>query len=127
EQVMHMTIKTNNENVLNSLRKVGTSLNNQNALRQVFLNLITNAVQAMPQGGELRLRTQRNANKHVLIECSDTGVGIPEHHLSSIFNPFFTTKEPGQGTGLGLSVVHSIVRRYQGNITVQSQLDLGTD
>jgi len=112
--------------VVTSLGKVGTCLTNQNALRQVFLNLITNAVQAMPQGGELRLRTQRNATKHVLIEFSDTGVGIPEHHLNSIFNPFFTTKEPGQGTGLGLSVVHSIIKRYQGNITVQSKLNLGT-
>ena len=125
-QLMQKYLQTNNVKVVTSLGKVGTCLTNQNALRQVFLNLITNAVQAMPQGGELRLRTQRNANKHVLIECSDTGVGIPEHHLSSIFNPFFTTKEPGQGTGLGLSVVHSIIKRYQGNITVQSKLNVGT-
>jgi PAS domain S-box-containing protein len=125
-QLMQKYLQTNNVKVVTSLGKVGTCLANQNALRQVFLNLITNAVQAMPQGGELRLRTQRNSNRNVLIEFSDTGVGIPEHHLNSIFNPFFTTKEPGQGTGLGLSVVHSVIKRYQGHITVQSKLDVGT-
>jgi signal transduction histidine kinase len=92
----------------------------------VFLNLITNAVQAMPNGGELRLRTQRTPEKTVVIEFSDTGVGIAANHLNSIFNPFFTTKEPGQGTGLGLSVVHSVIKRYQGKITVQSKPNAGT-
>jgi PAS domain S-box-containing protein len=125
-QLMQKYLQTNNVKVVTAFGKVGSCLANQNALRQVFLNLITNAVQAMPQGGELRLRTQRKANRNVLIEFSDTGVGIPEHHLHSIFNPFFTTKEPGQGTGLGLSVVHSIIKRYQGNITVQSKPQVGT-
>ena len=125
-QLMRKYLQINNVKVVTSLGKVGCCLANQNALRQVFLNLITNAVQAMPQGGELRLRTQRKANRNVLIEFSDTGVGIPENHLHSIFNPFFTTKEPGQGTGLGLSVVHSIIKRYQGNITVQSKPQVGT-
>lgn len=125
-QLMHKYLQTNNVKVVTSLGKVGTCLANQNALRQVFLNLITNAVQAMPEGGELRLRTQRTANKSVLIEVSDTGIGIPERHLSSIFNPFFTTKEPGQGTGLGLSVVHSVIKRYQGQITVRSKPNEGT-
>ncbi len=125
-QLMRKYLQTNNVKVVTSFGKVGTCLANQNALRQVFLNLITNAVQAMPQGGELRLRTQRKADKTVLIECTDTGVGIPEHHLNSIFNPFFTTKEPGQGTGLGLSVVHSVIKRYQGNISVHSKPNVGT-
>jgi len=125
-QLMQKYLQTNTVKVVISLGKVGTCLANQNALRQVFLNLITNAVQAMPNGGELRLRTHRTANKQVLIEVSDTGVGIPERHLNNIFNPFFTTKEPGQGTGLGLSVVHSVIKRYQGNITVRSKPDVGT-
>jgi PAS domain S-box-containing protein len=125
-QLMQKYLQTNAVKVVTSLGKVGTCLANQNALRQVFLNLITNAVQAMPNGGELRLRTQRTANKQVLIEVSDTGVGIPERHLNNIFNPFFTTKEPGQGTGLGLSVVHSVIKRYQGNITVRSKPEVGT-
>lgn len=125
-RLMHKYLQTNNVRVLTSFGKVGTCVANQNALRQVFLNLITNAVQAMPKGGELRLRTQRAPDKNVVIECSDTGIGIAAQHLHSIFNPFFTTKEPGQGTGLGLSVVHSIIKRYRGNISVQSKPNLGT-
>lgn len=125
-RLMHKYLQTNNVRVLTSFGKVGTCVANQNALRQVFLNLITNAVQAMPKGGELRLRTQRAPDKNVVIECSDTGIGIAAQHLNSIFNPFFTTKEPGQGTGLGLSVVHSIIKRYRGNISVQSKPNLGT-
>jgi PAS domain S-box-containing protein len=125
-RLMHKYVQTSNVRVLTSFGKVGTCIANQNALRQVFLNLITNAVQAMPNGGELRLRTQRTPEKTVVIEFSDTGVGIAANHLNSIFNPFFTTKEPGQGTGLGLSVVHSVIKRYQGKITVQSKPNAGT-
>jgi len=57
---------------------------------------------------------------------SDTGIGIPQSQLADIFNPFFTTKSPGQGTGLGLSVVHSVVRRYHGDIQVRSVPNVGT-
>lgn len=125
-QLMGKYLQTNSVKVATAFGKVGTCTANQNALRQVFLNLITNAVQAMPQGGVLRVRTQRDADKRVLIEFSDTGVGIPEDHLHRVFDPFFTTKEPGQGTGLGLSVVHSVIKRYQGNITVRSKMGEGT-
>jgi PAS domain S-box-containing protein len=125
-QLMHKYLQTNNVRVVTAFGKVGTCVANQNALRQVFLNLITNAVQAMPEGGELRLRTLRTPEKNVILEFSDTGVGIPPQHLSSVFNPFFTTKEPGKGTGLGLSIVHSVVKRYRGNITVQSKPQGGT-
>jgi PAS domain S-box-containing protein len=125
-QLMHKYLQTNNVRVITTFGKVGICVANQNALRQVFLNLITNAVQAMPEGGELRLRTLRTPEKNVILEFSDTGVGIPAQHLSSVFNPFFTTKEPGKGTGLGLSIVHSVVKRYQGNITVQSKPQGGT-
>jgi PAS domain S-box-containing protein len=125
-RLMHKYLQTNNVRVITAFGKVGTCVANQNALRQVFLNLITNAVQAMPEGGELRLRTLRTPEKNVILEFSDTGVGIPAQHLSSVFNPFFTTKEPGKGTGLGLSIVHSVVKRYHGNITVQSKPQGGT-
>ena len=99
---------------------------NQNAMRQIFLNLITNAVQAMPNGGELRVSSELLPDNRIRLEFSDTGVGIPAEHLTDIFNPFFSTKDPGQGTGLGLSVVHSVVKRYQGDIRVQSQVNRGT-
>lgn len=125
-QLMGKYLQTNSVKVVTAFGKVGTCTANQNALRQVFLNLITNAVQAMPQGGVLRVRTQRDADRCVLIEFSDTGVGIAEDHLHRVFDPFFTTKEPGQGTGLGLSVVHSVLKRYQGNISVRSKVGEGT-
>jgi signal transduction histidine kinase len=101
-------------------------LANANAMRQIALNLITNAVQAMPAGGELTLRTGPAGSNQIRIEVRDTGVGIPAEHLQDIFNPFYTTKAPGQGTGLGLSVVHSILRRYHGDIRVASEVGVGT-
>jgi len=125
-RLMNKYLQTNNVRVVTNFGKVGICEANQNALRQVFLNLITNAVQAMPSGGELRLQTQRTPEKSVIVEFSDTGVGIPAEHLNSVFNPFFTTKEPGKGTGLGLSIVHSVIKRYNGNITVQSKPQSGT-
>jgi PAS domain S-box-containing protein len=99
---------------------------NANAMRQILLNLITNAVQAMPDGGALLLRTGVAGADRVRLEVHDTGIGIPANHLQDIFNPFYTTKAPGQGTGLGLSVVHSIVQRYRGDIRVTSTVGAGT-
>lgn len=104
---------------------------NENAMRQVILNLITNAVQAMPEGGRLALRTRQiteasSERRRVVVEVADSGVGIPPERLKDIFNPFFTTKTPGQGTGLGLSVVDSIVRQTQGEIHVESKIGEGT-
>ena len=125
-QLMHKYLQTHTVKVRTAWGKVGTCFANQNALRQVFLNLITNAVQAMPNGGELHVRTQRHDKTQVRIEFGDTGVGIAKEHVNDIFNPFFTTKDPGQGTGLGLSVVHSVIKRYQGNISVQSEPNVGT-
>ncbi|MHC1788078.1 sensor histidine kinase [Solidesulfovibrio sp.] len=88
-------------------------------LRQVILNLLTNALHATPQGGSITLAT-RPQNGQVVIEVRDTGCGIPPENLPKIFNPFFTTKEPGKGTGLGLSVSHGIVARLGGTLTAQS-------
>ncbi|MCX8072863.1 MAG: ATP-binding protein [Candidatus Binatia bacterium] len=125
-QLMQKSLQTRGVQVHTEFGDVGLCVANQNALRQVFLNLITNAVQAMPNGGELRIRTMPLGNDRIRLDFSDTGVGIPPQHLSSIFNPFFTTKEPGQGTGLGLSVVHSVVKQFRGEIRVQSQVNRGT-
>ncbi|MBI1817981.1 MAG: PAS domain S-box protein [Deltaproteobacteria bacterium] len=125
-QLIHKSLQNADVRVTTDLGLSAPCLANQNALRQIFLNLITNAVQAMPHGGELRLRTASLPNGRVQIEFSDSGVGIPEDSLKDIFNPFFTTKAPGQGTGLGLSVVHSVVQRYQGEITVRSKPNEGS-
>jgi signal transduction histidine kinase/CheY-like chemotaxis protein len=102
-----------------------------NMLQQAFLNLCINAIEAMPNGGQLTLniyteqKTEKKENNAV-IEVIDTGQGIPEEILLKIFNPFFTTKEPGQGTGLGLSIVHMIIERHKGTINVESRLNSGT-
>ena len=112
--------------VVTDFGPLGICRSNQNALRQVVLNLITNSVQAMPEGGLLTLRTRLRVDGRVQLDVSDTGVGIPQEHLKDIFNPFFTTKDPGQGTGLGLSVVHSVIHRYGGEIRVESEVGRGT-
>jgi len=86
-------------------------------LRQVFTNLVLNAVQAMPEGGVLTLRTAEAAER-VQVRISDTGVGIALENLRQVFNPFFTTK--ASGTGLGLSVSYGIVREHGGSIDIES-------
>jgi PAS domain S-box-containing protein len=109
-----------------ALGRLGPCEANENGLRQVLLNLITNAVQAMPEGGELRLETFTTPSGCVGLRVSDTGHGIPPEDLCRIFDPFYTTKEPGEGTGLGLSVVHSVIKNAGGDIQVDSQPRRGT-
>jgi signal transduction histidine kinase len=89
-------------------------------LNQVWTNLIVNAVDAMPEGGTLRLRTKREPTD-ILVEIRDNGSGIPPELRSRIFEPFFTTKPVGEGTGLGLDTVARIVRKHRGNIRVESK------
>lgn len=98
---------------------------NRTELEQVFVNLLNNGVDAMPDGGRIRLRT-RLAGELVEVEVSDTGMGIPEENLSKIFEPFFTTKDVGEGTGLGLYVLSTIVEKHQGRIQVRSFEGEGT-
>jgi len=96
-------------------------------VNQVFLNLVTNAAQAME--GDRRvitLTTRREGEAAVAIEVADTGKGIPPDVLPRIFDPFFTTKEVGKGTGLGLSVAYKIVQQHGGRIDVKSNPGQGT-
>lgn len=99
-------------------------------LQQVFLNLLTNAADAMPHGGQLVLRTRPAVLpgdcEAVAIEVSDSGVGIPPEHLDKVFDPFFTTKGQGQGTGLGLPICRRIVEEHRGKITLRSTVGRGT-
>lgn len=92
---------------------------------QVFVNLITNAVDAMQGRGRLSLLTKFAADT-IEVQISDTGYGIPARLLSKIFDPFMTTKEPGKGTGLGLSIAYKIVSKYAGRIGVKSEEGKGT-
>ncbi len=96
-------------------------------LRQVFLNLILNALDAVPHGGQLWISAQRPATPgYVTLTFRDNGCGIPSHVLPSIFDPFFTTKSTAKGTGLGLSVSKGIVEKHGGYITVESTVDSET-
>ncbi len=92
-------------------------------IKQALLNLLLNAVQAMPQGGEIRI-TLSELKKHIRLDVSDTGTGIPKTQLVNIFKPFYTTKEGG--SGLGLAMVAKVIEDHKGRIQVRSQPNQGT-
>jgi two-component system, NtrC family, sensor kinase len=95
-------------------------------LRQVMLNLIVNAAEAMPDGGTLTIASGMNHEDHqVWISISDSGHGIPAENMDRLFTPFFTTKRTGKGTGLGLSIAYGIVKMHRGTITVKSAPEAG--
>jgi two-component system NtrC family sensor kinase len=95
-------------------------------LTQVFVNLLINAGQAIPDQGEITITTKQDSEK-ITILIGDNGTGIPEPLQARIFDPFFTTKEVGQGTGLGLSIVYGIVQKHGGKITFVSRVGIGTE
>lgn len=94
-------------------------------LREIFINFILNAVQAMPQGGCITIQTRHDVNRGLEVIFSDTGTGMPEHVRKRIFEPLFTTKGK-QGTGMGLAVSYGIIQEHSGTITVTSELGRGT-
>ena len=96
-----------------------------NQIKQVITNLIINAIQAMKNGGKLIISTRKDS-KNVVLAIEDTGIGIPAENISKTFIPFFTTKDVGEGTGLGLSVVYGIIRNHNGDIKVSSEPGKGT-
>jgi two-component system NtrC family sensor kinase len=97
-------------------------------LGQVFINIINNAIQSLTEvKGKIILTTRHNRGKNrVVIECRDTGKGIPAEIQKDIFKPFFTTKEVGQGIGLGLYLSHEIIRKHNGTISVESEYGNGS-
>jgi signal transduction histidine kinase len=99
---------------------------NKTQLQQILVNLGTNALDVMKEGGTLTIRTRRSAQGGVCLEVVDTGGGIPEEARPRIFEPFFTTKPVGEGTGLGLSLVYEIVQQHHGEIDIDSQTGRGT-
>ncbi|MBE7444431.1 MAG: ATP-binding protein [Planctomycetia bacterium] len=115
--------------------KLHTAFDNQapsllvdgNQIQQVILNLVNNAVDALPQGGDIFVETRMNhETQSVEIIFEDNGTGIPHDKRKHIFSPFFTTKEPGKGTGLGLSVCKNIISAHSGKITLESRAGSGT-
>ena len=94
-------------------------------LNQVFMNLLSNASQAISNKGDITITTKQDGD-NIIIDIQDTGCGIDEKYMDNIFDPFFTTKEVGKGTGLGLSISYNIVKKHKGDITVKSEKGKGT-
>jgi two-component system NtrC family sensor kinase len=105
--------------------KLPEIIGDQAQISQVLVNLVVNAMQAMPDGGKLILKTDAD-NEHVSLVVEDTGIGMSKDVINKIFDPFFTTKDINEGTGLGLAVVHGIVTSHQGRIKVSSIIEKGT-
>ncbi len=98
-----------------------------NQLQQCLLNLVFNAIEAMPEGGQVDISSKPDSSrKYARITIADTGCGIDKKDLDHIFDPFFTTKEEGEGTGLGLSIVHGVVKTHKGHIRVESEVGKGS-
>ncbi|MFH2139144.1 MAG: PAS domain S-box protein [Candidatus Omnitrophota bacterium] len=99
----------------------------KSSLQQVVLNMISNAIDAMPQGGEIIIKTKNiENNTKIMVEFIDNGEGIAGDNLTKIFDPFFTTKGPGKGVGLGLSISHGIIKKHHGEVFVDSHVGKGT-
>ncbi len=100
-------------------------LGDSHHIEQVIVNLIINALDAMPNGGKLRIVSVFH-DSTACFQVKDTGIGISPENINKIFDPFFSTKEPGKGTGLGLAVSYNIIEKHQGHISVESEVDRGT-
>ncbi|MCB1143988.1 MAG: GHKL domain-containing protein [Leptospiraceae bacterium] len=101
-------------------------LGNSGKIHQVFLNLITNAIQAIHEKGNIEISIEKNL-ENVIVKIKDTGIGIPPEHLPKLGTPFFTTKEVGEGTGLGLSISFKIIEDHKGKISINSEPNKGTE
>jgi signal transduction histidine kinase len=98
-----------------------------NQLQQCIINLIFNAIDAMPDGGTLELSSRYDTDREVMIvRVKDSGCGIPREDLAHIFEPFYTTKKEGYGVGLGLSTVYGIMEQHHGSVNVESRSGAGT-
>jgi signal transduction histidine kinase len=94
-------------------------------LKQVIVNMVRNAEDAMPDGGDLSIRTARH-DESIEVTVADTGCGIPPEHVRRVFDPFFTTKGKEQGMGLGLSVSYGVIQAANGRISVESDVGKGS-
>lgn len=139
-QLMRSSIPTSTEIRQNIPKDIDTILADPTQINQVLINLCTNADHAMPDGGVIEVTLKNveldedtaaehlelNSGSYVNLTISDTGHGISQEEIGRIFDPYFTTKEVGKGTGIGLAVVHGIVKEHNGLITAESELGKGT-
>jgi signal transduction histidine kinase len=131
DEILHLTSNQFKLSKVKVARQYASNLpafhGDRQQIYQVFLNLVLNAIDAMPGGGTLTVTTRiADERDYIMVEIADTGVGIPEHELASIFDPFFTSKPTGKGTGLGLSVSLGIIQNHGGDIRVRSRTGEGT-
>jgi signal transduction histidine kinase len=131
EEILHLTANQFKLSKVKVVRKYASNLpalhGDRQQIDQVFLNIVLNAIDAMPNGGTLTITTRvADDRDYVIVDIADTGVGIPAHELGNIFDPFVTSKPTGKGTGLGLSVSLGIVQKHGGDIRVRSRSGEGT-
>jgi signal transduction histidine kinase len=126
----HLVRGRNIEVITNFAADVPTIEADRQKLRQLFLNLLTNATDAMPHGGKLTVRAERgqidDEKEAVVLQFVDTGTGIPPEHIDHIWDTFFTTKPEGKGTGLGLAICRRVIEEHGGTITINSEAGTGT-
>lgn len=130
-EFVHLQFEKNKINIkTNLLQNLPLIYGDPSLLYQVFLNIIVNSFHAMPSGGDLRIQTEAeksgSGEEMVIVVIRDTGEGISPENLKKIFTPFFTTKEPGKGTGLGLAVAKRILQEHNGTIEIESEPGKGT-
>jgi len=118
-----------NIKVIREFSEVPTIKYDGNQLKQVFINLLINAIESMDAGGPLKIGLMKEPGgaREVLIRITDKGCGIEKEIISKIFDPFFTTKRKSGGTGLGLSVTKGIIEKHKGRISVDSVIGVGTE
>lgn len=122
---MMAKIEATNIIIMRDYRSGLPKIRNTN-MYQVFCNIIKNAIDAMPNGGQLKIKTSLTKDNTIIIEFKDTGTGLPQENIETIFEPFFTTKEKGKGTGLGLAVCRDIIENHNGRITAQNAPEGGS-
>jgi signal transduction histidine kinase len=113
---------------LELLEEMPRMLGDPGQIQQCLVNLLFNAMESMPDGGIITIRTNwEQSNNMIRLEVEDTGIGIPQEMMSRIFEPFFSTKNQEKGVGLGLSVVYGIIKEHQGTIYVKSEKGKGAN
>ncbi len=123
--ILHNKFKHKIEVSKDYCKEAAIIVGSEGKLHQAFLNLLSNAEQAITKKGKVLIKTIAD-DKMVEVEISDTGMGISQENLKKISDPFFTTKAPGEGTGLGLSITYSIIKEHNGKIKVHTELNKGT-